>query len=75
MDALSSALKKFQGGVLMVSHDVTMLQTVCTSLWVCEKGTVEKFPGDVGMYKKRITALAEKAEKAGSGSGVVERQV
>ncbi|KAI9759096.1 MAG: hypothetical protein M4579_002613 [Chaenotheca gracillima] len=27
MDALASALKSFQGGVLMVSHDVTMLQT------------------------------------------------
>ncbi|KAH7559248.1 hypothetical protein BM1_04185 [Bipolaris maydis] len=26
MDALSDALKNFQGGVLMVSHDVTMLQ-------------------------------------------------
>ncbi|KAF2995868.1 hypothetical protein E8E13_003894 [Curvularia kusanoi] len=26
MDALSEALQKFQGGVLMVSHDVTMLQ-------------------------------------------------
>lgn len=59
MDALSSALGLFQGGVLMVSHDVTMLQTVCTSLWVCENGTVEKFPGDVNAYKKRITAQAD----------------
>src|SRR6185436_18660516 len=36
MDALSMALTQFQGGVLMVSHDVTMLQNVCTSLWVCD---------------------------------------
>lgn len=67
MDALSLALRNFQGGVLMVSHDVTMLQTVCTSLWVCEGGTVEKFDGDVKAYKKRILA------QAGQG-GVVERQ-
>merc|ERR1711977_236233 len=59
MDALSTALRQFQGGVLMVSHDVTMLQTVCTSLWVCDGGTVEKFPGDVQAYKKRITAQAD----------------
>lgn len=59
MDALAAALREFQGGVVMVSHDVTMLQTVCTSLWVCESGTVWKFPGDVQAYKKRITALAD----------------
>lgn len=59
MDALSEALQQFQGGVLMVSHDVTMLQTVCTSLWVCDGGTVEKFDGTVADYKKRITAQAE----------------
>ncbi|KAK1759593.1 protein GCN20 [Echria macrotheca] len=61
MDALAEALKEFQGGVLMVSHDVTMLQTVCTSLWVCDGGTVEKFPGDVQAYKKRIAAQADAA--------------
>ncbi|MCJ1308095.1 hypothetical protein MMC25_001746 [Agyrium rufum] len=58
MDALSLALQKFQGGVLMVSHDVTMLQTVCTSLWVCDDGKVEKFDGDVSAYKRRIMAQA-----------------
>lgn len=59
MDALAEALQQFQGGVLMVSHDVTMLQTVCTSLWVCDGGTVEKFDGTVADYKKRITAQAD----------------
>ncbi|KAI9674685.1 MAG: hypothetical protein M1817_001588 [Caeruleum heppii] len=67
MDALSLALKQFQGGVLMVSHDVTMLQTVCDTLWVCDNGTVEKFAGDVKAYKKRITAQANEA-------GVVQKQ-
>ena len=67
MDALSSALRAFQGGVLMVSHDVTMLQTVCDSLWVCDGGTVEKFDGDVRAYKKRIQKQADEM-------GVVQRQ-
>ncbi|KAK2597554.1 hypothetical protein N8I77_012333 [Diaporthe amygdali] len=66
MDALSEALQQFQGGVLMVSHDVTMLQTVCTSLWVCDGGTVEKFDGTVQDYKKKITAQAD-------ASGVVAK--
>ncbi|RHZ56761.1 putative AAA family ATPase GCN20 [Aspergillus thermomutatus] len=61
MDALSEALQKFEGGVVMVSHDVTMLQNVCTSLWVCDKGTVHKFDGTVNAYKKMISAQANEA--------------
>lgn len=61
MDALSTALKQFQGGVLMVSHDVTMLENVCTSLWICDHGTVEHFDGTVNDYKKRISAQAGQA--------------
>ncbi|KAM0251265.1 hypothetical protein ACHAQJ_008256 [Trichoderma viride] len=61
MDALAEALNEFQGGVLMVSHDVTMLQNVCTSLWVCDGGTVEKFDGNVQQYKKKIAAQADAA--------------
>ncbi|KAF8542108.1 P-loop containing nucleoside triphosphate hydrolase protein [Trichophaea hybrida] len=66
MDALSDALKQFKGGVLMVSHDVTMLGSVCTHLWVCDNGTVEAFPGDIKAYKKRIL------EQAGT-DGVVKQ--
>jgi ATP-binding cassette, subfamily F, member 3 len=67
MDALSTALQQFQGGVLMVSHDVTMLQNVCTSLWVCDNGTITHFNGTIKDYKKMITAQADSA-------GVVRRQ-
>ncbi|RHZ73424.1 hypothetical protein CDV55_102222 [Aspergillus turcosus] len=61
MDALSEALQRFEGGVVMVSHDVTMLRNVCTSLWVCDKGTVHKFDGTVDAYKKMISAQANEA--------------
>ncbi|KAF2030146.1 P-loop containing nucleoside triphosphate hydrolase protein [Setomelanomma holmii] len=71
MDALSDALNKFQGGVLMVSHDVTMLQNVCTSLWVCDNGTIEHFDGTVKDYKRRITAQANEAGVRTDGLPVV----
>ena len=66
MDALSTALRQFQGGVLMVSHDVTMLESVCSSLWICDHGTVEHFDGTVKDYKKRISA------QAGQGGAVIQ---
>ncbi|KAF2495824.1 P-loop containing nucleoside triphosphate hydrolase protein [Lophium mytilinum] len=70
MDALSDALNAFQGGVLMVSHDVTMLQNVCTSLWVCDHGTIEHFDGTVKDYKRRITAQANEAGVPNSRDGL-----
>jgi len=61
MDAMSDALVKFEGGVVLVSHDVTMLQNVCTSLWVCDKGTVTHFDGTVEDYKKIVSSEANDA--------------
>ncbi|PLB34013.1 putative AAA family ATPase GCN20 [Aspergillus candidus] len=61
MDALSEALQNFEGGIVMVSHDVTMLRNVCKSLWVCDGGTVHKFDGTVEAYKKMITSQANAA--------------
>ncbi|PKY01864.1 hypothetical protein P168DRAFT_256735 [Aspergillus campestris IBT 28561] len=61
MDALSEALQNFEGGIVMVSHDVTMLRNVCKSLWVCDGGTVHKFDGTVEAYKKMITSQANSA--------------
>lgn len=38
-----------------------MLQNVCTSLWVCDNGTVTHFDGTVNDYKKKIAAQANEA--------------
>ncbi|BFZ63802.1 ATP-binding cassette, regulator of translational elongation [Saitoella coloradoensis] len=65
LDALTDALKNFKGGVILVSHDVTFLNSVCTSLWVCQAGTVNKFSGTIKEYQKKVI------EDAGE-SGVVE---
>lgn len=61
MDALTEALRRFRGGVLMVSHDVTMLRAVCSSLWICERGRVQRFDGTVDQYKRRILDQADQA--------------
>ena len=35
MVPFSTALSGFEGGVLVVPHDITVLKTVCKHLWVC----------------------------------------
>lgn len=66
IDALSDALNKFEGGVLMVSHDVNVIDTVCKEIWVSEKGSVSKFNGNIYDYKKYILSNAD-------GAGVVKK--
>ncbi|KAK6457501.1 ATP-binding cassette family, regulator of translational elongation [Scheffersomyces xylosifermentans] len=59
LDALADALINFQGGVLMVSHDVAIIDKVCNEIWVSEDDTVKRFPGDIHDYKKHILELAD----------------
>lgn len=61
LDALADALKNFQGGVLMVSHDVAIIDRVCNEIWVSEDGTVRRFPGNIQDYKKHILEIADAA--------------
>jgi ATP-binding cassette subfamily F protein 3 len=66
LDALADALINFQGGVLMVSHDVAIIDKVCDEIWISEDNTVKKFPGDIHQYKKHILEMAD-------ASGVVRK--
>ncbi|THH09415.1 hypothetical protein EW145_g2024 [Phellinidium pouzarii] len=53
LDALMNALQKWNGGVILISHDERFITTVATELWVCGEGSVSKFMGDVQAYKVR----------------------
>lgn len=59
LDALADALNNFQGGVLMVSHDVNIIDRVCNQIWIAENNTVKIFPGDIHEYKKHILEMAD----------------
>ncbi|KAI7833227.1 P-loop containing nucleoside triphosphate hydrolase protein [Kickxella alabastrina] len=55
MDALTNALKQFNGGVVLVSHDERFIDSVCTEMWVCADCKVTKFAGEgIKDYKKMI---------------------
>lgn len=56
LDALMSVLQKWNGGVIIISHDEKFITTVAKELWVCGDGTVTKFRGDVQSYKNLIVS-------------------
>lgn len=37
ISALADALHQFQGGVILVSHDERLIETVCNEVWVCTR--------------------------------------
>ncbi|KAF8807620.1 hypothetical protein BYT27DRAFT_7189694 [Phlegmacium glaucopus] len=56
LDALMSVLQKWNGGVIIISHDERFITTVAKELWVCGNGTVTRFRGDVQSYKNLIVS-------------------
>ncbi|XP_064599054.1 ATP-binding cassette sub-family F member 3-like [Liolophura sinensis] len=54
IEALGKALEKFQGGVVLVSHDERLIRMVCTEMWVVRGGTVRSLEGGFDEYKKSV---------------------
>ncbi|KAG6897375.1 hypothetical protein C0992_002144 [Termitomyces sp. T32_za158] len=60
LDALMLALQKWNGGVIIISHDERFITTVAKELWVCGDQTVTKFKGDVQAYKVNLEFIIAK---------------
>ncbi len=50
-EALSMALNEFEGTVMLVSHDRSLLRSVCDEFWLVSRGGVEPFDGDLDDYQ------------------------
>ncbi|NBB68907.1 MAG: ATP-binding cassette domain-containing protein [Alphaproteobacteria bacterium] len=78
-EALVEALAEFPGGVVIVSHDLQLLELTADRLWLVKDGRVERFDGDLEDYRRflkdgttpappQVTARAT-AGGAGAGPG------
>lgn len=59
VSGLAKAIKEYEGGVVLVSHDFRLIDQVAQEIWVCENKGVTKYTGDIRSYKK---ILAKKME-------------
>lgn len=53
-DALTLALEEYTGGVVLVSHDRSLVRAVADELWLVAEGKVSLFEGDLEDYKNWI---------------------
>ncbi|KXZ47023.1 hypothetical protein GPECTOR_38g260 [Gonium pectorale] len=51
IDSLADAIKRYDGGMVLVSHDFRLIDQVAKEIWVCEKQTVTVWKGDIRDYK------------------------
>ena len=56
IDGLSDALEVYPGGIVLVSHDVRLIEQLDCILYVCEDNKITEFDGDFYDYKDVILA-------------------
>ena len=54
IDGLANAVKKFNGGVVLVSHDFRLIDQVADQIWVCENKKVTVWKGTIREYKTKL---------------------
>jgi len=54
IDSLANAINKFEGGLVLVSHDFRLIGQVAKEIWLCDKRSVKKWQGDIKSYKTEL---------------------
>jgi len=54
VEALGKALQKFNGGVILVSHNEQLIQMIAQETWLCGEKTVKRVEGGFQAYKKTL---------------------
>jgi len=54
IDSLADAIRRFSGGVVLVSHDFRLISQIADQIWRCENGKVEPFQGSIKEYKEQL---------------------
>ncbi|MFN2381384.1 MAG: ABC-F family ATP-binding cassette domain-containing protein [Guyparkeria sp.] len=54
-EALAEALQTFEGAILVVSHDKSLIELVCDRFWWVRDGAALPFDGDLNDYREAVT--------------------
>lgn len=63
-EALGVALNGFEGTVMLVSHDRSLLRSVCDEFWLVSRGGITPFDGDMDDYQRYLLEEAKRARQA-----------
>ncbi len=72
-DALTVALEEYTGGVVLVSHDRSLIRATADELWLIADGTAKPFDGDLEDYRRWTEARRPEAIAKPSATGKPKR--
>jgi ATP-binding cassette subfamily F protein 3 len=75
--ALLDALNDYEGAVVLITHDRSLMELVADRLWLAADGSIAPFDGDMDDYAKHVldrARRAAKADKAEANAGPVKDQ-
>ena len=64
--ALLDALNEYEGAVILITHDRSLMELVADRLWLAAEGTIAPFDGDMEDYAKFVLDRARVAARAPS---------
>ena len=68
IDALAKAVNEFEGGLVLVSHDMRLIGQVAKEIWICDNKTIEQYKGDILNFKMEMRAQMGIGELKGDAS-------
>lgn len=68
IDSLAKAINKFEGGVVLVSHDMRLISQVAREIWMCDNKTVMRYMGEISDFKMQIQQQLESDSLIEAGS-------
>ena len=57
-DALIQALNAYEGAVMLISHDLHLVQCVADTLWLVANGACQRLEGDLDEYRMQVLGAA-----------------
>jgi ATP-binding cassette subfamily F protein 3 len=66
--ALLDALNDYEGAVILITHDRSLIELVADRLWLTADGEIKPFPGDMDEYARLVLERAKAGGRAPSQS-------
>src|SRR5574344_1477804 len=62
-DALTTALNNYEGAVILITHDLNLIEMVADNLWLVKDGKCKNFDGDLEDYRQILLGGNRKQKK------------